>query len=280
MNGKVLFTDNIDYETEAILKLSDGYTRKFYVYGSHCKNIEVFRSRLSDFIFFEMNKTLDPANITTFTYNSEKDFFVLKYPRLNDIMDRNIDMHQTVLKGYKLVVEDHPFLGKRDVYWSYFLWSFFDKSLLGYPHCYAFQRARNVGGVDPFDCSMLAKKVSSASETSLKEIFKEDIKINRIILQDDLKVKYQEYKKHLFDTETSPVIVIRKLKKFINDRVPLLKGGFDLSYLFRVHDQYLSGERMLNVSDAKVDVYLESEFHKYIHNVNTFIRTLWDVTRT
>ena len=279
MSGKVLFTDSLDYEVKTILKLSDGYKRKFYVHGRQFKNIEEIKNKLSGFIFLEMDNTLDPANVVMFTDNSERDFFVLKYPRLNDIMDRNIDMHQTVLKGYKLIVEDHPFLGKRDIYWCYFLWSFFDKSLLGYPHCYAFQRAKTVNGVDPFDCIMLAKKVSSATETSLKEIFKEDIKINRIMIEDDLKSKYQEYKKFLFDTETSPIIVIRKLKKFVNGSVPILKKGFDLTYLFRVYDQYLSGERVLNVSDAKIDSYLESEFWKYINNVNTFIRTLWDVTR-
>lgn len=280
MSGKVLFTDNLDYEINAILNLSKGYSNKFYVYGKNCRNIDEVKDRLPEFVFFEMCKTRDPTNIRMFTENSDKDFFVLKYPRLNDIMDRDIDMHQTVIKGYKLVVENHPFLGKRDVYWCYFLWSFFDKALLGYPHCYAFQRAKNIGNVNPFDCELLAKKVSSATETSLKEVFKEDIKINRVALEDPLKVEYQEYKKLLFDTETSPTIVIRKLKKFVNDNVPVLKEGFDLSYLFRVHDQYLSGERVLNVSDAKVDVYLESEFWNYINNVNTFIRTLWDVSRT
>lgn len=280
MGGKVILTDNLNYEVDNIIRLSEGYKRKYYIYGSKCKEVETIKGLLQDFNFIPLEKTIDPTNIPMFTDNSTQDFFVLKYPRLNDIMDRNIDMHQTVLKGYKLVIEEHPFLTKKDVYWCYFLWSFFDKGLLGYPHCYAFQRAKLVNGVDPYDCSMLANKVAVASDTSISEIFHNDIIVKRIVLEDSLKSDYQEYKKQLFETESSQIIITRKLKKFVNSKVPELKKGFDLSYLFRVYGQYKSGERVLIVSDAKVDIFLETEFFKYINNVNLFVRTLWDATRT
>lgn len=280
MKGRVILTDDLNYELNKINKYSEGYGRKFYVYGKKCPNIDTIKDSLPDYTFVPLERTMDPVNISMFMDNSENDFFVLKYPRLNDIMDRNIDMHQTALKGYKLVVEEHPFLTKRDVYWCYFLWSFFDKSLLGYPHCYAFQGAKSVGDVNPYDCSMLAKKVAVSTDTSLQEVFHDDIIVKRIELSEGIKKDYQVYKKQLFETESSPIILTRKLKKFINDRIPDLKKGFNSSYLFRVYGQYKSGERTLVVSDAKVDDLLEKEFFKYINNVNEFVRTLWDATRT
>lgn len=279
MGGKVILTDSIGYEVDNIIELSKGYKRKYYIYGDKFKEVDTIKGLLLDFKFIPLKETLSPINVTMFTGNSIEDFFVLKYPRLNDIMDRNIDMHQTVLKGYKLVIEEHPFLTKRDVYWCYFLWSFFDKNLLGYPHCYAFQRAKIVNGIDPYDCAMLANKVAIASDTSISEIFHNDIKVKRITLDDTIKSGYQEYKEQLFETESSKIIITRKLKKFINDRVPELREGFNSSYLYKVYGQYKSGERTLVVSDTKVDVLLELEFFKYINNVNLFVRTLWDATR-
>jgi len=279
VGGKVILTDSIGYEVDNIIELSKGYKRKYYIYGDKFKEVDTIKGLLLDFKFIPLKETLSPINVTMFTGNSIEDFFVLKYPRLNDIMDRNIDMHQTVLKGYKLVIEEHPFLTKRDVYWCYFLWSFFDKNLLGYPHCYAFQRAKIVNGIDPYDCAMLANKVAIASDTSISEIFHNDIKVKRITLDDTIKSGYQEYKEQLFETESSKIIITRKLKKFINDRVPELREGFNSSYLYKVYGQYKSGERTLVVSDTKVDVLLELEFFKYINNVNLFVRTLWDATR-
>ena len=189
-------------------------------------------------------------------------------------MDRNIEMYQTFLRGYKLIIENHPFLGKRDVHWCYFPWSFFNKSLLGYPHSYAFQRAKIVDGKDPFDCKMLAEKVVLHTETTISKIY-EDIKTVRIILNETIKEEYQELKKTLFATETLSYRIIYKLKKFINEKVPELGKGFDLLNLGRLHDRYLSGERSLFVSDAKVDVYLESEFWKSVNSANLFMESLW-----
>jgi hypothetical protein len=185
-------------------------------------------------------------------------------------------MYQTVLKGCKLVIDTHPFLGKKDVCWCYFLWSFFDKSLLGYPHIYAFQGAKTVDGVDPFDCTMLARKVASSTETTIREVFQDDIKTERITLDPGMMDAYQELKERLFNEDIRPWLIVRKLKKFVNDQIPHLRDGLDLLSQGRVHEQYKGGQRLLVVSDAKVDLFLEVEFWKYINRVNTFTRTLWE----
>jgi len=275
MSGKVIFTNDRDFELSRILSLSNSALRKFYVYGEVCSDLSFFEGHLTDFVFLKLSDTFDPKYAGMISGNTESDFFVLKRPRLNDIMDKNVGMYQTVLKGYKLVVDNHPFLGKKDTYWCYFLWSFFDKSLFGYPHCYAFRGAKTTNGVDPYDCAILAKKVSPATETTIKEIFLDDIKVERIALDDAIKCRYQELKKELFDTETRPWIIVRKLKKFVNDQSPCLRLGLSLIDQGKVFDQYKRGERKLMVSDAKVDTFLESEFWKYVNSANSFMRTLY-----
>ena len=225
MTGKVIFTNDRDYELSRIQGLSRDFSRKFYVYGKDFENLAFFIERLTDFTFLNLKDTFDPRYSAMISCNSASDFFVLKYPRLNDIMNRNIGMYQENFKGYKLVIDNHPFLEKRDVYWCYFLWSFFDKSLLGYPHCYAFRAAKIVNGIDPFDCSIIAKKVSGVTETTIKEIFSNDLKIEHIVLDNNIKEEYQEVKKRLFETDRRPWIIVRKLKKFVNDRYRILNRG-------------------------------------------------------
>lgn len=273
VSGKVILTDSISYEISTIRALSEGHVRKFYVYGSG-SSVDVIKEAFPDFVFIEQKKIRHPESHDLFVGNTSDDFIVLKRLRFCRIMDRDIDMLQTVVKGYKAVVDDHPFMGRSEIYWSYFPWSFFDKSLLGYPHCYAFQRARVHDGQDPFDCKMLAQKVSKATQSTLDCIFKDDIEIQRVSMDDESKVLYQDLKKRLFGEETSPKVIIRRLKGFVQDRFPQLSEGLDILNLSKVHDQYRSGIRVLKLSDSKVDVHLESEFWKYIFAVNLFVGSL------
>ena len=274
-NGKVIFTVDFDFEISRIQDLSKGAGRKFYVYGKYCPDISPYQQVLPDFSFIKLEESYDPRNSFLLSDNCESDFFVLKYPRCREIMDRNIEMFQTFLKGYKLIVEEHPFIGKKEVYWCYFPWSFFNKSILGYPHCYAFQRAKFARGVDPHDCAMLASKVADFTDTSIQVLFKDDIETKRVMLGDQIKEEYQSLKSKLFQDKLSPWAIIRDLKKFVNSRDPIFKRGFNLLNINKCYDQYKKGERLLLVSDAKVDAFLESQFRGYISNVNTFMKALW-----
>lgn len=271
MNGKVIFTDDIEYELKRIKEFSKDYVRKFYVYGKEFEDVFLFQTELKDFKFIKLSETMIPKNLTVFMDNTDKDFFVLKYPRLKDIMDRNIEMHQTALKGYKLIVEIHPFLGNSDVYWCYFPWSFFNKSLLGYPHAYAFMGNRY--NMTQHDCTVLASKVASSTETTINKVF-EGLEIERVALDIESHELYKNLKKELFETQTSSKKIIKELKKFVDTRDVRLKGGFNLLNFNRVFYQYCRGERTLVVSDSKVDIYLESKFWEYINNVNLFMKTL------
>jgi len=277
VNGKVIFTSDVQYEILRIRDLSSGFIRKFYVFiDQKFENLNPFKTELSDFVFVPFSQTRSSPFISMFTDNSPEDFFALKNIRFSDLMNRDIEMYQTILKGYKLIIDNHPFMGKADVFWSYFPWSFFDKSLLGYPHSYAFRDARAPKGVDPYDCSMLAEKVAPATETTIKEVFS-NIITERVALAIPAHEDYQQLKKSLFDTKTSPYEIIKGLKNFVDSRDARLKKGFKLLYPNKIFNQYCEGERVLVVSNSKVDFYLESLFWKYIRNTNVFMETLWKI---
>jgi hypothetical protein len=278
VKGKVIFTSDKDYEICRIKELSFGSHKKFYIFMNKFEYEPFFRAALPDFIFIPLKLTRSPQFSSMFVDNTQSDFFVLKNIRFSDLMDRDIEMHQMVLKGFKLIVDNHPFMGKSEVFWSYFLWSFFDKSLLGYPHSYAFRDAKAPEGIDPYDCQMLAKKVSIATETTIKTVFS-DIAIERVALDVQAHQDYQILKRNLFETKTSAFEIVKGLRSFVVSKDSRLKTGFKLLSLNKVFDQFCQGERLLSVSNSKVDVYLEQKFWKYVNNVNTFMETLWNMVQ-
>jgi len=272
MKGSVLFTNNIDFEIKKIALISKDSNRKFYIYGN-CPFLDNIKHSLPDFIIINLRDILEPQFIEIFINNSESDFFVIKCLRFNDIMHRGVEKLQSLL-GYKLVIDNHPFMGKSEVYWSYFLWSFFDRSLLGYPHCYSFLTALKNNSYNIRD---VASKVISKTDTDINEIFKKNkIEVKRVLVDKKAEDDYRELKSKLFEEENSHLIIAQKLKRFINQRYPELKNGFDILRLGRVFDQYLKGIRTLIVSNLKVDRYLEDRFWEYINNVNIFMRTIYE----
>ena len=271
MTGKVFLNKDFDKELNKIQELCKGYSRKFYIHG-YSTDVSFFSNSLQDFVFIDLKDLLKPQNINVVTDNNEKDFFVLKKLRFNDILDRSVEVLQS-LKGFKLVVDDHPYMGKGDMSWSYFLWSFFDRSLLGYPHIYAFQTAlkKSMPALDE-----LALKVSSKSDTTLKTIYEEDIITEKIELTSEVKKEYSALKTELFKKYNSALLIIRELRMFLKNKNSQMNRGFDLLKFSRIHEQYLKGCKVLVISDAKVDVYLEKKFWEYIKGVNLFVSTLWN----
>ena len=275
MSGKVIFTKDLNYEVERARALSIGFLRKFYVYSDYFTEVDKVRSLLPDFLYIPLSETFSPKYSFLLRDNTEKDFIVIKYPRFSDIMNKNIGAYQDTVKGYKLVIDRHPFLEKKDVYWCYFLWSFFDRSLLGYPHCYAFSRAKCHDGIDPLDPKEIASRVYRHTETTINNIYTDDFIINRVILDDVSKGMYQELKAKLFDTETKPSLIVSKLSNFVKSRDSNLRKGLNLVNLGGIYSAYEKGERRIYLSDAKVDEYLEGEFNKHVYSVNVFMSSLW-----
>lgn len=270
MNGSVLFTNSVDFEVRKILSVSSGSKRRFYIYGS-CPSLDELKQRLPDFVFVGLRYLLEPHFIKIFIDNSDSDFFVIKCLRFSDIMHRGVEKLQ-LSSGYKFVVDNHPFMGKSEIYWSYFLWSFFDRSLLGYPHCYSFITALKN---NPFNITDIASRVISKTDTDIREIF-DKIEVKKIQVDIETKNDYQILKTKLFEEENSPLVISKKLRRFVIQKYPELKQGFDLLRLGNVFDQFQKGIRTIIVSNLKVDEYLENRFWEYINNVNIFMRTIYE----
>lgn len=274
--GHVVFTDDPVIEISAIRsRAKDASGQKIYAY-SKSTNVDRQRAALPDFSFLPIENTLDAAHSGVFERNTPTDFFVIKNPRVPDIMDRAISMHQIQLRGTKLVIEEHPFLGKSDVFWVYFPYSFVDKHLLGYPHSYAF---RDSTEPDAFDVVRLAGKVRGVTTNHVPFIFDSDIHTIHVKLSDAEHAEYAKLKDHLFDTEPTPRAIIRKLKAFVDTTYSATwaAGGakhLKMENLNRLWTSYRSGLRTRIVTDAKVDLYLASQMDTYIANVNGFLQAL------
>lgn len=274
--GIVLFNEDIDYEIDKIKSLSECYRRKIYVYSNRMRDTENLKKKLPGFLFIKLKEIYSPNNSLIFDDNSPSDFFIIKKPTLSKITDKNIEAFQDRLEGYKLVIDDHPFMTKKDIYWSYFPWSFFNRSLMGFPHCYSLKRVVEFGDKNSVSSEILAKKISSGTETTMRRIYEEDFKFNRISICSSVAGEYQKLKKKLFEEETGPRRIIFKLRKFLKDKYPELGEGVDLTDLGKLHKSYKSGCRSVWLSDAKVDNYLEKEFRDHIRAVNSFMETLWN----
>lgn len=276
MAGKVLLTEDISVEVSRAIELSSSATRKFYVYSRACTDVDRLKALLPSFTFIPLECTLNPEHTTVVIDNTPEDFFILKYIRLSDIMDKNVSMHQS-LKGFKLVVDRHPFMEKSEPYWCYFPWSFVSRSLLGYPHCYAARTAEGNGTL--LDCISLATKVAPMTETTLRAPFEDDITTEKLSVDQDTFNAYQTEKLLLFEKGVTQRTATRQLKKLIDDRLPALREGFNTVNLGKVYGQYCNGVRRLIVSDMKVDAVLEAEFWAYIRNLNQFMETLWNLSK-
>lgn len=282
MDSKVLFTDSLDIEIDEAVNLSRGSARRFYVYSKEAAgDVDYLRMALPGFVFVALEETCASKNGHIFSGNSPEDFWVIKKPRLSNIMDRNIDMHQIMLKGRRLVVDSHPFLGKAQVFWCYFPYSFFDKSLLGYPHSYAFRDAKGSAGIDPFDCQMIARKVAHVSTCTKPSAFPEPLEPIQCELSIAEKQRYALLKERLFEEEDSIGKIIRGLRAYTLScpsavaMVPAKEVMLDLVNQNRVWGQYQAGARRYIVTDAAVDTHLEGELQSYVSSANTFFKELY-----
>lgn len=277
----VIFTDSAREELAEIEARVGTATRRFYVYSDECAGeMDYFRLMLPDFRFVALKQTCSPQNSDLFVGNGPDDFIVLKKPRLGHIMDRNIEMFQIVLKGRKLVVDDHPFLGKSETFWCYFPYSFFDKSLLGYPHSYAFRDAKIIEGLpNPFDGEYLAACVASATKTYKNILFADEPQTICVTLSKSEHALYRARKDQLFDQEKlGPRQIVRALKNYV-DATPTVRSAtrcerLNLLDLNRVWKQWKTGVRVRVVSDARVDVFLAGEMDAYFAAANGFLGAL------
>ena len=286
--GYVLFTKKTETELGELEKLVPQFDKVFYIYSKRITNdLDVVKSKYPNFEYMRMKAVTEPNNMQKLKEATKNDLIVIKNPRLGNIMDENVDFLQIVVKGYFFVVDDHPFMGKRKMFWFYFPWSFFDKSLLGYPHSYAFRDAEPTENYDPYDPDMLAQKVSSATKIDYKRFFNFEIEEVDYELTIEEHEEYQKLKEKLFEEEKDHRPIIRKLKEFVDKTESKQKAvaqnfGHELNieyYVKRLYKKFREGQHLAKyykyVSDAKVDIFLNKRTTKYIENTNKLTEALW-----
>jgi hypothetical protein len=271
----VIFTDDPKDEISEVLRHArPDAARRLFVHGAGC-DVSAQRLMLPGWTFVVFEEAM--ANSWVQTENTERDVFVLHECRPAKIPDRNLGMYQMRCVGQKLVVESHPFCGKGEPWYLYFPYSYVNKQLLGYPHCYSF---RDASTEDPYEPLMLARKVASASVTYMQKVFG-PIETISVSLTVEEHAEYGRLKARLFDEQTTPHAVIRGLKKYVDSTASVVgvvnaqpAPMLPLLNLNRVWPLYQAGARVRVVSDAKVDVYLASVFDDYVDRANRFMTEL------
>jgi hypothetical protein len=267
----VIFTqDPVKEVNEILARTQNSASRRIFVYGKHC-DVSTQRSLLPDWEFTVFEEAMQ--NQWVLTNNTATDVFVLHHCHPAKVPDRNLGVYQTRAIGQKIVVEEHPFCGKAEPWYLYFPYSYIDKTLLGYPHCYAFRDARTP---DPYNPVALANKLKSASVVDMQYVF-QDIQRVDVSLSETEHQQYQELKRSLFDTETTPKAIIRGLHNYVKQTTTYKKvkhKGLPLLDLNRLWAAYKAGNRQVVVTDAKVDLYLYGQLQDYVSRANAFMSEL------
>jgi len=265
-NEIVLYIENILHS----------YKHVYYVESKRSQFADLSRMQFGDKLHFvEWENLLK----TVKSFRVDADIgFIVDGVYISSIPDRNLGALQRAF-GDKIIFENHPFASKSEVYYCYFAYSLVDKTLLGYPHNYAFRDAMANIEYDPFNIEMLASHVFEASDVYIQSIFDIDkIQFVQMNLSDKEHKKYQVLKKSLFESEVTAHSIISKLHRFVNNTESMqavCNKHYNLLYPNRIFDQYRKGLHACIYSDAKVDLYLLAEFKKYISNANEFMQHLW-----
>lgn len=266
MDGKVVLTADINDVLAEIAQIRARFSKFYYISGRDDVDAPIARMLLPDFCF------VDYGDILSAGIDDTKDtLYVVKNMRITKIPDSRLGFLQRSL-GYTLVIDNHPFSENGDTYHIYFNYSLFSKGILGYPHCYAFRDAQESDDHKPYDPVMLAEKVKPYTACYLDAVYGDDIEYCQIQLTEVQHKEYKSLKESLFESESSPYSIIRKLRKYTQQ---FIKDGLDLVNLSRIYKQYkYKGIRKVFYTDAKVDLYLLDKFRRHISDVNTFVSVL------
>jgi len=267
MNGRVVFTNSIDDMLKEIAISRVNYRYLYYIYSKNDIDTNIMKMLLPEFVFISYDEIRDRHSDIT---DGDTTLYIVKNMRITKVPDPRLGFLQRS-DGYKLVIDNHPFSENGKTYHLYFNYSLIAKSILGYPHCYAFDGAHETEMHRPYNPVMLAEKVKPYTTCYLDEIYN-SIVYQKVLLTDSQMKEYEKLRDYLFDeTEDGFHSIIRKLRKYTRQ---FLGKGFSLLNLSNVYRQYQKGVRTSYITDAKVDLYLKSEFERHINDVNTFIRTL------
>lgn len=189
-------------------------------------------------------------------------------------LDERLSMMQIKHSCYKkIVIDTIPYVV--DPWKFYFPYSFFDKTLLGYSHSYAFEAAaRNHEEdktlPDPYDPIVLADKVYGVTFLNYTKVFTFEVAFNVYSVTEDELLGYEELKEKLFSTETSIKRIISKLHGYASSLIPNYNVPLKLDCLYGWKGPVVEIHR----TNLRVDDYLCSELVNLINRSNALTERL------
>jgi hypothetical protein len=283
-HGFVIFSNDADYElgilgdyflTESGLKnIIFVYSQKAPVDLTYTNKLLSFGKNLLVIPFEEYNKIEYASAVEALDLNETvmiiKDLrFMLKR------LDERLSMMQIKhVCSKKIIIDRVPFLV--DMWKLYFNYSFFDKTLLGYSHSYAFEAAvRNYEEdralPDPYDPFVLANRIKKATFINFKELFtfKVHFKIYEVT-EAELR-GYEDLKEKLFSAKTGVKKIISQLYKYASKLVPAYNVPLKLESIY----DWKGSEIIIQRTNLKVDTYLCSELEALINRGNALTGYLY-----
>jgi hypothetical protein len=283
-SGFVIFSDDIEYEF-AILRryfLSDLFVENIvFVYSMKNDISGVFSGGLLEFnkklviVPFEEYNKIEYASAVESLDLSKTVMIIKDLHFMLKRLDERLSMMQIKHSCYKKIVIDEV-LFMVDMWKIYFPYSFFDKTLLGYSHSYAFEAAvRNYENdkslPDPYDPAVLAGKIKGSTFINYSRYFLFNLGVEEYKVNAEELAGYERLKNKLFESETSIKRIIAKLHEYSSSLVFGHNLPLNLSRVYRWKDLK---DVMILKTDLKVDNYLYSEMVKLIEGTNTLASLL------
>jgi hypothetical protein len=278
--GLFIISNSPDYESEILGKflsynISD-FDNIILVYDKKIPdlNLERYGKRVVSVPFEFYNKIENASSVESLDLS--RTVMVIKDLRyMIKRLDERLSMMQIKHSCYKKVVIDTmPFYV--DVWKYYFPFSFFDKTLLGYSHSYAFEAdIRNhdsgVLGFDPCDAAMLAKKTYGSTFINYRKFFNFEIVVEEYRVTEEEQKKYDALKEDLFIAKKTIKPIISGLYKYSSSLVPGHNLPLDLKAVY----EWSLPEKKILKTNLKVDNYLYSEMCKLINTINILAENLY-----
>jgi hypothetical protein len=283
-HGFVIFSNDIDYELGILggyFLIEGGLKNIIFVYSQKDPVDLTYTNRLLSFgknlliIPFEEYNKIEYASAVEALDLNETVMIIKDLRFMLKRLDERLSMMQIKHVCYKKVIIDKvPFLV--DMWRLYFYYSFFDKTLLGYSHSYAFEAAvRNYEEdkalPDPYDAFVLANKIKKATFINFKELFTFNLHFKTYEVTEAELRGYEDLKEKLFSAETGVKKIISQLHKYASKLVPAYNVPLKLEPVYG----WRGPEVLIERTNLKVDTYLCSELGALINRGNALTGYLY-----
>jgi hypothetical protein len=273
----VIYSNDIEYEFDILGRYfsSDTHAKNLvFVYSQKSHPSADYTDRLFEYgrkvilVPFEEYNKIEYASAIESLNLTETVMIIKDLRHMLKRLDQRLSMMQIKHVCYKkIIIDTVPFVV--NMWKFYFPYSFFDKTILGYSHSYAFEAAvRNYEDdnslMNPYDPVALARKVYGVTYINYEKVFSFRVSFKEYQVTEEELIGYEELKNKLFDSETSIKRIITGLHRYAGS----LRPGYNVPLKLGVIYEWGDSDIVIYRTNLKVDTYLCSELMKLIDNSN------------